>query len=134
MKVATKGYVDWDDVREEQIERAGGEAAVAEGVRRHLAEIAAHRLAEKRKQLGLIQAEIAERMGITKGRVSQIERGEVSTVEVLARYVDALGGKLRVIATFDGGEQLPVGDDDLFLHPVDASEDSREKAALDPEV
>ncbi|HEY1176159.1 MAG TPA: helix-turn-helix transcriptional regulator [Phytomonospora sp.] len=123
MKTATKGYVDWDDVREDQIERAGGEAAVAETVRRHLAEMAADRLAEKRKSLGMTQADVAERMGITKGRVSQIERGEVSTVDVLARYSQALGGELRVIVRFADEEQLFLGSSSLLS-----------EAALDPEV
>ena len=30
-------------------------------------------------------------MGVTPGRVSQIERGELSTIEAIARYVQALG-------------------------------------------
>ncbi|WP_322770104.1 helix-turn-helix transcriptional regulator [Frankia sp. Cr1] len=37
---------------------------------------------------------VAERIGVTKSRVSQIERGEVSTVEAIARYVQALGGHI----------------------------------------
>ncbi|MDQ2810831.1 MAG: helix-turn-helix domain-containing protein [Actinomycetota bacterium] len=57
------------------------------------------RLAEERKQRGLIQAQLAEAMGVTPGRVSQIERGELSTIEAIARYVQALGGRLDLIAT-----------------------------------
>jgi hypothetical protein len=30
-------------------------------------------------------------MGVTLGRVSQIERGELSTIGAIARYVQALG-------------------------------------------
>jgi hypothetical protein len=51
-------------------------------------------------------------MGVTKGRVSQIERGEIFTVEVVSRYVEALGGELRLLADFGdhtytvNGEQL----------------------------
>ena len=33
-------------------------------------------------------------MGVTNGRVSQIERGKISGQEVLARYAIALGGRL----------------------------------------
>jgi hypothetical protein len=40
-------------------------------------------------------------------RVSQIEAGDVSTQDVLARYISALGGTLKLIADF-GDEQLKV--------------------------
>ena len=40
-------------------------------------------------------------MGVTPGRVSQIERGEVATIDALARYVSALGGRLDLVANFD---------------------------------
>jgi hypothetical protein len=46
-------------------------------------------------------------MGVTKGRISQIEAGDVSTQDVLERYITALGGTLRLIADF-GDEQLNV--------------------------
>ena len=41
-------------------------------------------------------------MGVTPGRVSQIEHGEVSTVEALAGYIAALGGKLELVADIGG--------------------------------
>jgi len=41
------------------------------------------------------------------GRVSQIERGEVTSVGVLVRYADAVGGRLRVIIDF-GDELIAV--------------------------
>ncbi len=47
------------------------------------------------------------RMGVSVARVSQIEAGDVSTNEVLARYVAVLGGTLKLIADF-GDEQLKV--------------------------
>ena len=58
------------------------------------------RLAEEREQRGLTQAQLAETMGVTPGRVSQIERGELSTIEAIARYVQALGGQLELVANF----------------------------------
>jgi hypothetical protein len=36
------------------------------------------------------------------GRVLQIERDEVATVEALATYVAALGGKLELVADIGG--------------------------------
>ena len=88
-------FPKWQDVREDVVAGSGGEQAVAEARHRNQAYIDGHRLAERRKALGLTQAEVAERMGVTKSRVSQIERGEVSTIEALARYVQALGGTSR---------------------------------------
>jgi len=97
----------WKDVRTQVVDRVG-EDAMAQAHERTQAYIDAHRLAERRTTLGLTQSDVAGRMGVTKSRVSQIERGEVSTVEVIARYVTALGGRLQVAAVF--------GDDQLVLH------------------
>jgi transcriptional regulator with XRE-family HTH domain len=65
------------------------------------------RLAEMRKHRGLTQEQVARRMGVSIARVSQIENGDVSTQDVLDRYITALGGTLRLIADF-GDEQLKV--------------------------
>ena len=92
----------WQDVRDDIVAGAGGEEAVTGARRRNQACIDGHRLAERRKALGLTQAEVAERMSVTKSRVSQIERGEVSTVEALASYIAALGGKLELVADIGG--------------------------------
>ena len=43
-------------------------------------------------------------MGVTKGRVSQIERGKISGHDVLARYATALGGRLHQAIYFDDGD------------------------------
>ncbi|MFF5296939.1 helix-turn-helix domain-containing protein [Paractinoplanes globisporus] len=48
--------------------------------------------------------QVAERMGITKGRVSQIEQGKVSGQDVIARYAEALGGRLHQAIYFDDGD------------------------------
>jgi transcriptional regulator with XRE-family HTH domain len=52
-------------------------------------------------------AQVATRMGISIARVSQIERGDVSTQDVLNRYITALGGTLKLIADF-GDDQLKI--------------------------
>jgi transcriptional regulator with XRE-family HTH domain len=64
-----------------------------------------YQLAGQRERLGFTQAGLAEIMGVTLGCVSQIEQGEVSTVEALASYIAALGGRLELIA--DIGGHLP---------------------------
>jgi DNA-binding XRE family transcriptional regulator len=65
------------------------------------------RLAELRKRREMTQEQVATRMGVTVARVSQIENGDVSTQDVLSRYIAALGGTLKLIADF-GDEQLKV--------------------------
>ena len=100
-------FPKWQDVRDDIVAGAGGEQAVTEARHRNQAYIDGHRLAERRKALGLTQANVAERMGVTKSRVSQIERGEVSTIEAVARYVQAIGGHIQISAVF--------GDDHYIL-------------------
>jgi len=99
----------WQDVRDGIVAGAGGEQAVAEARRRNKAYIDGHRLAERRKALGLTQAQVAEKMGVTKSRVSQVERGEVSTIEVVARYVQAIGGQIQISGVFGDDEYILRG-------------------------
>ncbi|MCT9929929.1 helix-turn-helix domain-containing protein [Planotetraspora sp. A-T 1434] len=40
---------------------------------------------EIRRSRGLTQQQVAERMGVTKGRISQIEQGKISGHDTLAR-------------------------------------------------
>ena len=68
-----------------------------------LNELIGHRLAEIRRERGLTQQDIADRMAVTKGRVSQIEQGQISGHDVLARYAAALGGRLHQAIYFDDG-------------------------------
>jgi DNA-binding XRE family transcriptional regulator len=51
-----------------------------------------------RLELGLTQAELAERCGVDQGDISRIERGETSpTTTTLQRIADALGAELRLV-------------------------------------
>ena len=90
------GYSRWRDIREEFVERAGGEEAVAAGKEEPLAEI--------RRSRGMTQQQLAERMGVTKGRITQIEQGSIAGCELLVRYAAALGGRLHQSIHFDDGE------------------------------
>jgi DNA-binding XRE family transcriptional regulator len=98
----------WSDVRDKHIAAAGGAEAVQEGEARLLTQVRAHRLAEIRKRQGLTQRDVATAMGVSVGRVSQIEAGDISGIDVLDRYVTAIGGLLEIVATF-GEEQFKVG-------------------------
>ncbi len=57
-------------------------------------------LADARKRLGVSQKLVAERMGISQARVSQIEHGQIGGLDALRSYVVALGGTLDVVADF----------------------------------
>jgi predicted XRE-type DNA-binding protein len=67
----------WSDVT------AAGPEDVELGEARMLAQVRAHRLAEIRKRRGLTQRDVAPEVGVTVGRVSQIESGDISGIDVL---------------------------------------------------
>jgi transcriptional regulator with XRE-family HTH domain len=54
-----------------------------------------------REQAGLSQRELAERIGVKQPRVAAIERARNITIDVLERYVDALGGQLQISVVKD---------------------------------
>jgi transcriptional regulator with XRE-family HTH domain len=89
------------------VETAGGAEAFDTAVSAMLDEARGWRLAELRKRREMTQEQVASRMGVSVARVSQIEAGSVSTQEVLGRYIEALGGTLKLVADF-GDEQLKV--------------------------
>lgn len=54
----------WHYVRDDIVAGAGGEQAVTEAQHRNQAYIDGHRLAERRRALGLTQADVAEPMSV----------------------------------------------------------------------
>jgi DNA-binding XRE family transcriptional regulator len=103
------GHGRWRDSGhlERAMETAGGSAEFEAEVQQVQDQARGWRLAEMRKRRGLTQEQVAAHMGISVARVSQIEKGDVSTRDVLDRYVAALGGTLKLVADF-GYEQLKV--------------------------
>ncbi len=100
----------WDDVRAELGDALGSADEQAQRRDQLHRVVAARRLAELRKRAGLRQADVAERMGVSKGRISHIEHNGPATVDLLARYLDAIGGRLEITAAFDGGAERIVLD------------------------
>jgi DNA-binding XRE family transcriptional regulator len=92
---------------ERAVETAGGKEAFDAAVGKMLDEARGWRLADIRRRRGLTQEQVANRMGVSVARISQIENGDVSTQDVLVRYIAALGGTLKLVADF-GDEQLKV--------------------------
>jgi ribosome-binding protein aMBF1 (putative translation factor) len=91
---------DWEDLEQELHAAGVSPEEIEAGARALLAEARGHQLAEARKQLGLAQRDIATAMDVSIARVSQIEHGNVTSFEVIARYVEALGGRLDLVADF----------------------------------
>jgi transcriptional regulator with XRE-family HTH domain len=51
-----------------------------------------------RTAAGLTQAELANALGVSQARVSKIEHGDISGIDVVRAYVAALGGTFDVLA------------------------------------
>jgi len=85
----------------------GDRIEITAGMERLRAEQRAFRLAEMRRRLGFSQKQVAARMGVTQGRVSAIENARPGATELrtIAAYVEALGGRLEIIADF-GDQRL----------------------------
>ncbi|NLV80606.1 MAG: XRE family transcriptional regulator [Rhodococcus sp.] len=90
-----------DMLAERPVDRAAVDAHKA----RMLEQVRAYRLQELREALELTQKQVADRLGVGQNRVSNIERGDLAHVQLdtLRRYVDAVGGTLRV--------EVELGDD-----------------------
>jgi predicted XRE-type DNA-binding protein len=101
----------WKDVRAD-VARRGliDEKRVSRHRQRLDAEVRAYRLRQIREAQHVNQSDVAETMHVSQSRVSRIERGEIAHAEVgtLQSYIEALGGRLRMIADF-GDEQLVIG-------------------------
>jgi predicted XRE-type DNA-binding protein len=100
----------WDDVKDELRFTEAERTEISAGAQELITEARAFRLAEIRRRQHTTQVEIAKAMGVTQARVSRIEKGQLSRSEVdtLAAYVQALGGKLKIIADF-GDESYVLG-------------------------
>jgi DNA-binding XRE family transcriptional regulator len=101
---ADRTSYSWDEVRAElDLE----EDEVARHRTQLEADVRAYKLAEVRKRLRVTQQDLAHTLGISQSRVSQIERQSIddTVLSTIAAYVEALGGKVRVVADF-GDEQV----------------------------
>jgi len=97
-------YSKWSDVRARgraadprtSDEQADGKAAAGD---RRESYVRGHQLAEMRIAAGATQAELAGVLGVSQARISKIEHGEISGIDVVRAYVSALGGSIDVVAT-----------------------------------
>lgn len=88
-----------------------------------------------REERGLSQKEVAERLGVSRGRVSQLETsaGLSMTLESLARYAQALGLSLRLEFADERGEVLARFSLAADEPVVETAKPSWENAGFGPE-
>lgn len=118
------GYAKWDDVKAKgraadprtSEEQTAGKAAARE---RREASVRGYQLAATRAAAGPPQAELAGVLGVSQARVSQIEHGEISGIDVVRAYVAALGGSIDVVARI-GDRSWKVARPPASLAPASA--------------
>ena len=99
----SSSYSKWNDVKakgQALDSRTGEEQAAGKAVatERREAYIRGHQLAEMRTTAGVTQAELADVLGVSRARISKIEHGEISGIDIVRSYVSALGGSVDVVA------------------------------------
>lgn len=109
-QLANPNARSWDDLKRDFEFTPEEQAEIGAGAQRLIAQARAFRLSEVRRRQHATQVEVAKAMGVTQARVSRIEKGQLerSEVDTLAAYVQALGGKLKIVADF-GDESYVLG-------------------------
>jgi DNA-binding XRE family transcriptional regulator len=102
------GHTPWSEISRKR----QGNPSLQRGFR--TAATASMWLAALRRHAGLTRAELAERLGVTQGWVSQIESEPDIRVSTVSAYVAALGAELQFRAVLPNGEEL-----NLDAMPVD---------------
>lgn len=100
----------WEDLKQDLEFTTAERAEIDAGAQQLIAQARAFRLTEIRRRQHTTQVELAKAMGVTQARISRIEKGQLerSEVDTLAAYVQALGGKLKIVADF-GDETYVLG-------------------------
>ena len=114
-----RGEADRDPERRRRVEAARREA-VGEQVAYEQS------LAELRRARALTQAQLAETLGVPQSQVSRIERQAELYVSTLARYLEAMGGRLELWGVFED-RRVPLSLGDL-THPSDDANTERPHA------
>jgi transcriptional regulator with XRE-family HTH domain len=70
--------------------------------------IRAYTLQQVRELVSKTQQEVAERLGTGQGNVSRMERRRDALVSNVASYIEALGGRLRLVADLPDGTEVEV--------------------------
>lgn len=68
--------------------------------------IDAYALREARSEGGMTQVQLAKSMGVSQNRISRMENGDMAamSLDTIRRYVEALGGKISLVADLPSGK------------------------------
>lgn len=83
-------------------------------------------LAELRRARAFTQAQLAESLGVPQSQVSRLERQAELYVSTLARYLEAMGGRLELWGVFED-RRVPLSLGDL-THPTDDSDTATKRS------
>jgi DNA-binding XRE family transcriptional regulator len=101
------GAVSWREtkakMREARLDIGDAEWAERKEVARRATEayVVGYHLRELRLARGFTQAEVAERLGVSQARVSQIERGRIHNMEAIRAYAAGLGARVSLVIEWD---------------------------------
>lgn len=93
------GHTPFSELRQadssyDRPDRRARRAAMAQAMRDAVS------LAELRESRGLTQEQIAQILHVSQANISRVEREQDIYLSTLLGYVDALGGRLRLVAEF----------------------------------
>ena len=70
--------------------------------------LAEMRLYDLRRARSMSQATVAQTMGVPQSAISKIERRTDAYIGTIRRYLEAMGGTLRIVAEFPDGEVVEI--------------------------
>lgn len=96
------GGVRCDDACEPILNDPVRSARVAAYREEALREIVTYQIAELRRDLGIDQRELAERLGMSHAGISELEHSADPKLSTLRKLIEALGGTLIISSRDDG--------------------------------
>lgn len=89
-------YLEKRGITTEQMDEARAETQAV---------IDSYNLRQARKASDMTQVELAKTMGVSQNRISRMENGDLGSMslDTLRRYVEALGGRLTLVAELPSG-------------------------------
>ncbi len=85
-------------------------------------------LAEIRRRAAVTQVDLAARLSIGQANVSQFEKQDDFMLSTLRRYVEALGGDLRIVVEMPGLPPLEIRDPETAEALLEPSGDQKTAA------
>jgi transcriptional regulator with XRE-family HTH domain len=120
------GHRKWSEIREARGKRSPEERAAAQAEMDGELRDYRQTLGQLRRARSMTQRQVAERLGVSQGRVSQIESNADLYLSTLREYVRSFGGDLELRVVFADEEWTEVALGDLGAEGVPAGEDMTE--------